>query len=171
MNAINLKPTSENSMEVVEDFVLNETQITRKVFRAIIVKNKKDATKPVREWIIHQRKRKNEEWEDLNPINLASLKAVEGIKLELKYEVVHKLLETFQTCEAIANEGIYKEPKELIVCEPGALLQIDGKRKHFIKKLIDQDYGNEVWEQLIESNPDLVSKLSYAKIQLDRKKN
>ncbi|PAP76330.1 hypothetical protein BSZ37_07675 [Rubrivirga marina] len=75
-----------------DDVVLRETSTTRLVFRAVLVDNAKDAAQPVRGWIVSQRKRKGDEWEDHNEVALSNMRAGEWVKTELRAEEVDKLV-------------------------------------------------------------------------------
>jgi len=72
--------------------VLRENSAYRVVFRADLVDNAKDATQPVRGWIVSQRKRESGDWEDHNEVTLNNLRAEQWVKTELKAEEVDKLM-------------------------------------------------------------------------------
>ncbi|MBD7962530.1 DUF4263 domain-containing protein [Fictibacillus sp. Sa2CUA10] len=98
-----LNSTSKDSA-MGTDIILRENNLTRLLFRPQIVNNQKDINAPVNGCFIFQKKKKDDEWEDFKDFNLTSLKAYEGIKLELKSDEMLKLM-----TEADAYYKIHKE--------------------------------------------------------------
>ncbi|MBK9132042.1 MAG: DUF4263 domain-containing protein [Gammaproteobacteria bacterium] len=67
-----------------DDLILRETDITRLIFRPILVDNQNQQEASVKGAFLFQRKGKADEWEDIEAIPLSKLKKGEGVKLELK---------------------------------------------------------------------------------------
>lgn len=65
--------------------------------------------------------------------------------------------------------GLPKGYQSLVVGSEDEVVIVDGREKEYIKKLIAGNYGEDIWRQLVESNPSLATKLSYAQIQASRK--
>jgi len=57
------------------------------------------------------------------------------------------------------------------VIDPSSIVINDDNSAEYIRKIIDAWYGEEVLADLTESNPDLISKLSHAKIQHEREQD
>ena len=68
------------SAQDTDPIVLRESETRRLVFKAMIV-DKPEA--PVRGYFVWQRKRAEDEWEDITGETLTTLKAGEGYSLEL----------------------------------------------------------------------------------------
>jgi len=153
----------------VSDRVLSETTMTRKVLRAELVKNEKNPDAVVRITIVHQRKKKEDEWEDLPAESLAKLKAGEQAKMALDTKETLQLYEELQAVSKIYEEkGIQWGKKRLIVGFDTELLKITPQRKAVIQSLLDQNHSEEVWDELVDKQPDLATKLSQARLQQKR---
>ena len=169
MDKFTTTSTSSHSEKVKEPVILEETSTTRRVFIADINDSKIEKGETVSGTIIHQRKNKKDEWESIESINLTSLKGGEGVKLRLKSDQTKRLYEGLTKLYAISNEGVQSGVNEFVVGRSDEILTIPKERKEFINQLIQEDFGEEVWEELIELNPDLATRLSYARIQSKRK--
>jgi hypothetical protein len=92
MESIRIQSTSKSSA-ITDDIVLRETQITRLIFRPLLIENAKANAASVKGTFIFQRKRKNDSWENNCDLHLSSLKASEWVKLPLKGVELLKLYE------------------------------------------------------------------------------
>ncbi|MFW6110269.1 MAG: Shedu immune nuclease family protein [Patescibacteria group bacterium] len=172
-----LKRVSREAAEL-EDIVLEEkseilyeTKITRKVFRGMIVKNEKMEKPGVRGYIIHQKRVANDEWEDIQTMDLRNLKQGEGIKLLLKTDVMSKLYAVLSDLYKIAEKyGLPGSEEEFVVARATELLKVEKGRREIIKQLLEQNYGDDIWNQLARKDPSLAARLAYSKIQIDREK-
>lgn len=124
----------------------------------------------VKGWIIHQRKGVKGGWEDLKTIDLNKLRSGDGVKLELDSEQIKKLTEGLDQLRAIAEQsGIKYGQRKFVVGDEREIIVIpDAKRRAVIRKLIDENSGEEFWQVLTAAKPDLAKRLSYSRIQLDR---
>ena len=77
---------SSHFMEIAEPVVIEEHKTTRKVIIVGINDAKVESGETVSITIVHQRKKKNDEWEDVKSINLNTLKGGDGVKLKLNSE-------------------------------------------------------------------------------------
>lgn len=98
-----VKSTSSHTAEV-EPIIIRETTTTRLVFKPMMVDNKKNPRAALRGNFIYQRKGRNDEWEDINEVNLNALKSGEGVKLTLKSEELLNFLK-----EIVALYKLYHE--------------------------------------------------------------
>lgn len=89
---IDMKSTSGFSA-IVNPIILRETQTTRLIFRAMVLKNEKNPSDSVKGWFIFQKKKLSGSWENYNSFPLSKLKDGEWIKLELKSSEIKKLLD------------------------------------------------------------------------------
>lgn len=163
--------TSSKTADIVNEFILAESSTTRLIFKAKIVENPKDPEATISGYIIHQRKSKNNEWENIQDIKLNQLKSGEGVKFNLSCGETKKLFDALQESYALGKNGVMFGTKELVVEEASKIIAVPDNRRQIITTLLQQEYGEEVWEELISMNPDLASKLSSAKIQADRKES
>lgn len=171
MTHITTKSTSLHTAEIVEDFIIDETMTTRRIFKANIVSNAKDPSASVNGYIIHQRKNKNDLWEDVKDLKLSELKSGEGVKFNFSCGELKNFYEALEKSYAIGNKGVKLGTKELVVEEAHKIIEVPTERKQFINSLLQKNYANEIWEEILSVDPDLATKLSYSKIQADRKKS
>lgn len=170
MDKITTKSTSIYSADIVEPIVLEETPTTRKVFYATINDFKLQTHETVSGTIIHQRKGRNNEWENIKSINLNSLKGGEGVKLHLNSSQTRKLFDGLIKLYKISEKGINFGETEFVVGLANELIRVPKERRKFIKHLLDKEYGEEIWNELIDSSPDLATRLSLSRLQSERTK-
>ncbi|MCC5943007.1 MAG: DUF4263 domain-containing protein [Balneolaceae bacterium] len=161
------RSTSRNSAEIEEDIVLDDKLgNTRKIFRPQIVKKGSEVL--VRGHLIHQRKNVNDEWEDTDAINLNTLKGGEGVKLQLRSKQMKKFYEALNHLYEIAKEGVPRGEREWTVERADQIIKVDSNRVVFVRRLLEQDFGDEIWQELLDQKPDLATKLANARIQQNR---
>jgi len=161
--------TSLYSARLVEPVVIEENTTTRKVLIVELNDKKKDVGETVGITIVHQRKKKNDEWEDIESINLNSLKGGEGVKLNLDSKNTRKIYDELTKLYALVDkEGVKYGVQEFSIARADEIIKVPKDRKTVIERLLKENYGEEVWNELISSNPDLATKLSLARIQTNR---
>ncbi|HBZ25502.1 MAG TPA: hypothetical protein DEO54_04580 [Rikenellaceae bacterium] len=161
--------TSLYSARLAEPVVIEENTTTRKVLIVDLNDKKKDIGETVGITLVHQRKKRNDEWEDVESINLNSLKGGEGVKLNLDSKNTKKIYDELTKLYAYVNkEGVKYGTQEFSVVKADEIINIPQDRKTFIERLLAENYGEEVWNELISSNPDLATRLSLARIQTNR---
>ncbi|SRR6266566_1138006 len=84
--------TSASTADVT-DVVLRPGERRRLVFRATLVRNVNDPTASVRGTLVYQAKRDRDRWEDLDSLSLASMRAGEWTKIELRSGEILKLFQ------------------------------------------------------------------------------
>ena len=104
METRTVKSTSKRSA-TTDDVVLRETDITRLIFRPILVDNPKQNEASVKGTFIFQRKGQSDKWEDSESIPLSKLKKGEGVKLELKSAELLTLFTEIQNLYEMYREG------------------------------------------------------------------
>lgn len=163
--------TSRNSATLAEPIVIEENTTTRKVLIIELNDRKKDIGETVGITLVHQRKKKNDEWENVESINLNSLKGGEGVKLNLDSKNTKNIYDELTKLYALVDqEGVKYGVQEFSIAKADEILKVPQGRKVFIERLLSENYGEEVWNELISSNPDLATKLSLARIQTSRSK-
>lgn len=161
--------TSLYSARLAEPVVIEENTTTRKVLIVDLNDKKKEVGETVGITIVHQRKKKNDEWEDIESINLNSLKGGEGVKLNLDSKNTRKIYDELSKLYALVDkEGVKYGVQEFSIAKADEIIKIPKDRKTFIERLLSENYGEEVWNELISSNPDLATRLSLARIQTNR---
>jgi predicted kinase len=162
--------TSLNSARLAEPVVIEENTTTRKVLIVDLNDRKIDVGETVGITIVHQRKKRNDEWEDVESINLNSLKGGEGVKLNLDSKNTKKIYDELTKFYALVDkEGVQYGVQEFSIAKADELIKVPKDRKTVIERLLAENYGEEVWIELISSNPDLATKLSFARIQTNRR--
>jgi hypothetical protein len=99
--------TSFNSARLVDPIVIEENSSTRKVLIVDLNDKKKDIGETVGITIVHQRKKLNDEWEDVESIPLSSLKGGEGVKLKLDSKNTRTIYDELTKLYALVDkEGV-----------------------------------------------------------------
>jgi hypothetical protein len=164
-NFITTKSIGKGIAQVEEDFILCEEPMSRLVFRAQI------HNKGIRGKIIRQRRESsNDQWVPEKAIDIRSLGKNETINLTIDTDGIKNLyLAIVKLANILRQKGIEYGENKYAVVDPNQVIITDDNKARYIKKIIAAGYDQEVWNNLAESNPSLVTKLSYAHIQLTKK--
>jgi len=142
---------------------------TRKVMRALIVRNATNPQQRCKVVIVHQRKILGDQWEDVESINLATLRGGEGVKLDLNSTATYQLFEQLKNIFEIAeSDSIGYGTHDLVVGRAEELISADSSRAAVIQQLVSAGHSEEVWNDLINGNPDLATRLAHARLQQQR---
>ncbi len=109
-DSYHIRSTSNQSFEVGTDedesyIILSSGSTTRKVLKAIIVNNYSRPEDRIKIKLLHQRKAPSGEWEDAEAISLNTLRAGEGVRLDLDSETTSNLYKELINLYQIANSG------------------------------------------------------------------
>ncbi len=167
-NTVRTQQTSRSTSEILVNYVIDTNETTRKIMRARVVNNPNDADACISCVILHQRKGRNDSWEDEEAINLQTLRAGEGVRLNLGCRGTKALRSALEQAYSIGQQGVQRGISSFIVAGSDDVVIPAGAEARYIRQLIDQGLSEDIWEQLVETNPDLATKLSLAKIQTDR---
>ena len=152
------------------DKVLHETTTTRLLLRPLVVENQSNPDANVRVALIHQRKSPKGIWEDAPAPKLHELKAGEYVNLTLHTKATLELYHQLDNLYAIAEQHKIGSGKtRLVVGREEELVQGEASRLRMIKLLLARGHSNAIWNELIEVDPDLATRLSYARIHTQRK--
>jgi hypothetical protein len=164
------KTTSTSKVSAkVEDRELSVGKTTRRIIRSELVDNPKNSDACVKITILHQRKKPNDGWEDIESTPLTTMKAGEIMKLGLDSAETLKLLEELQNLYAIHDEkGIPKGEREIVVGFNTEIIKTDPQRAKVIQALLHQGYSEEVWQELVKHEPDLATKLCMFRLHQNR---
>lgn len=166
-NQVKVKQTSKKTTNIINPIKIDETSTTRRLLLATIVDNDKDKDACISATIIHQRKGKNDAWEDVEAINLQKLKAGEGVKMHFGCTQFKQLRDAIAKAYACGQNGVIPTGQYIFGKEDEFIIPI-GKEGKYIQSLLENNYGENIWKQLVELDPDLATKLSYAQIHSRR---
>lgn len=158
---ITIKSVGRGIAEVEEDFILCEEPMSRLVFHAQIHNN------GIKGKIIRQRREsKDDSWIPDKAIDIRTLGKNEAINLDVNTEAVKEFyLAILKLANILRQRGVEYGENKYTVVDPSSVIITDQNKATYIKKIIEAGYDEDVWNSLAESNPSLVIKLSYAKIQ------
>lgn len=157
---------------IKEPIIIYEKTTTRRIFIAQINDTKVEQGETVSGTILHQRKGLKDEWEDIQSIDLKKLKAGEGIKIKFHSDEIKKFYDGLTNLYQISGKGVpRKDGKYSFISEAEEILKVPKDRKELIQKLLKLNYCSEIWDELIEIDPGLATKLSFARIQSNRQKS
>lgn len=164
---INLEKTSAVTSVILNPILINQTETTRRALLCTVVDNPKDPSACISGTIVHQRKRRNQSWETVEYPPLSTLKAGESVPMHFTCSQLKNLRDALAKAYTIGDQGVLPTDEYLFGTKD-ELIATDKDKKGYVQKLLEQNYGEEIWEQLVETNPDLATKLSYARIHSDR---
>lgn len=169
MKTLRTNSTSRNSAEIIDPIVLDEKKTTRKVAYFRMNDKYKSINKTVSVKLIHQRKGANDKWEDVQSVNLTTLKAGEGVRLDLDCSMTQKLYQKLKAIyEYIEINEIPIGSQRFIFMNADNIIKVPASRREVIKRLLSEDYGKEIWNELDKVKPGLTLELSMARIQMQR---
>jgi hypothetical protein len=145
--------------------VLDEKPLSKLIFKPQI------HNKGIRGFLVRQkRSNKNEVWKDELSIKLKDL-TDDGVNFEIPSEGILNLYNGIKKLAAILRRsGVEYGENHYAVVDPDSVIITDENKTQYIRKILEAGYEEETWENIVELNPDLATKLSYARIQVERKK-
>ena len=160
---------TSNQSAVGADKVLAETGTTRLLLRYEAVQNANNPDAKIKVAFIHQRKSPKGDWQDSPNVPLSSLKAGEQVKFSLHSEPTLKLYQQLRNLYAVATKGVIGTGKtRLVVGREEEVIQTDVGRAKVINLLLAKGHSTEIWNELIRTDPDLATRLAYARIHAER---
>lgn len=161
-NTIGTRSVGPGFVEV-DDFVLDDKPRTKTVFSAQMHQD------GIRGWLIRYRKNTNGDCDEIVPVNFNQLHPNEGIKIELSTEAVRILYRKFDELRLLLEtQGIRYGEHEYSIVDANSLVVTEHNKATIIRKLLDKNLEEEIWNQLALNNPDLATRLANAKLQSDR---
>ncbi len=119
--------------------------------------------------LVHQRKRSRGNWRSEPYEPLSKLKAGEARRFVLTFDETHELCRELNNLYAIVDQfRVVPGVDDLVVAHPSEVIITDQNRARIIRTLLSKGYSDELWRELVRSDPDLVTRLSYAQIQKER---
>lgn len=149
----------------VNDVELSRSQrgLTRKVLRAELIDNPKDANCTVRACLVHQRRRtESDEWLDIPGPSLANTTAKDVAKFPLDSSETWKLMGHLADLYDISADGIHQGRIVVQLHNQDEVIRTDAGRAGIVRKLLTANHGGEIWELLVQLQPALADKLAAA---------
>jgi len=154
---------SRGVAEVKEEFILENTPRTRIVFRAYVHDD------GVKGEIYRYRKSVDGNLEEIIPINFNQLNESEGVKILLSTEALAELYEKTGLLKRLVEEkGVHWGEREYSINEISNLVITDQNKVPIIRKLLENNLSDDIWKELVQTNPDIASKLANSKLHSDR---
>jgi len=120
---------------------------------------------------VHQRKTPSGDWVNETSQPLSTLKAGEAKKFILDFDETSQLRDELNRIHAIVDQIHIKRGADHLVVAPEAeVIVTDQNRAKTIRSLLKRGYSEDLWEALIQNEPDLVTKLAYARIHVEKQK-
>lgn len=155
----------------VNDIVISENSITRRVLRPELIDNAKSAEACVKIAIVHQRKKPNDGFEDIEATPLSTLKAGKMMKLQLDTaETLNLHKELIKLFAIYQEKGIMFGENEIVVGFSSEMIKTTPGRAQVISALLEQGHSEEIWKRLVELQPNLADQLCMIQTYEKRKK-
>lgn len=162
MDTITTRTVGAGFAEIGES-VLTETPQTAIVFKPQMHDG------GIRGSLIRYKKNRNGAREAPIPVDFRRLNSNEGVEIELNTEAVTNLIRRIQELQALLEEeGVRPGTHRYRVTDADNLVITDQNRARIIQRLLDANLGEEIWNQLVQDNPDIATRLANSKIQEDR---
>ena len=132
MDTITTQSKGSNFVEVKDEFVLDETERTRTVFKAAMHSG------GIRRDIIRYRKNSDGTCEELIPVNFNSLHPDDGIKITLPTDAIRILFEKLKELEVILQKrGIRYGTHDFTIADASTLVINNKNKATIIRKLLE----------------------------------
>jgi len=149
--------------DVDEEFILEDKPHTRIAFKAQIHNG------GIRGWLYRYKKDVKGDIEAIITTDFRELHANEGIRIELSTSALALLHRKFNELQRLLMEkGIRYGENSFTITDANTLVITDENKAKIIRKLLDDNLGEEIWSKLAENNPDIATRLANAQIQTDR---
>ena len=164
--AIKTKYVKQGYAEVQGELIVDETSTTRTVVKRAMT------PKGIRAIVARQKKNNDGDFIDVNEVDFRSIGEDCGVKIDIPTAGLKELaIDLYHLFKTRKEQGVKFGEHEYIVAEKDSVLIVNDKNNHqVIQQLIEGDYSEEFWKELAESDSDLVTKLSSAKLQENRQK-
>lgn len=151
--------STSNLSARVQDIPLGESPNgqTRKVVRAVIVENTRNADCTVKIAIVHQRRSQTTEWQDMEGVPLSQLHAGETAKMALNTDETKALLERLQDLYRIGARGVQRGVRVLTLANEDAVISTEEGKARLLRKIaqsenleslarVDEEFGGSASE-------------------------
>jgi hypothetical protein len=149
--------------DVDEEFVLEDTAQTRIIFKAQIHND------GVRGCLYRYKKDVKGNIDAIMPVDFRQLHANEGVMIELRTATLAALYQRFtELTRLLEEQGIHNGERSFTIADANALVIKDENKAVLIRKLLDDNLGEEIWNQLVANSPDIATRLANAQLLTDR---
>ncbi len=162
MDTITTRTVGAGFAEIGE-FVLTETPQTAIVYKAQMHGG------GIRGLLIRYKKNKNGVRETPIPVDFRRLNPDEGVEIELNTEAITNLIRRIQELQTLLEEeGVRPGTHRYRVTNADDLVISDQNKARIIQRLLEANLGEEIWNQLVQDNPNIATRLANSRIQEDR---
>ena len=163
MDKVTTSSIGPGIVEVEEEQVLFETERTVIVFKAQM------HTEGIRGRIIRYKKDDSGRRNPVVPPDFRRVQPGEGTEIELKTEAISNLFQRLQSLNKLLEErGIYNGRWRFSISDGSDLVITDRNKASIIRKLLNANLGEELWDTLVQEQPDIASRLAKMKLHTDR---
>lgn len=147
----------------IPEFILTETPTTSIIFQPQMHDD------GVRGRIVRVKKDRNGNREAISSINFRELNPGDGVKIEINTEGISNLFRRIQELYTILEDrGVQPGTHHYRVADRNDIIITDRNKAQIIRRMLEANLGEEVWEQLVRSDPDIATRLANSKIHEDR---
>lgn len=151
---------------------ISKKGMRRKVLRTTLVNNPNIPENSVEISIVHQKRRSADvQWSDLIGPSLAQTTINNPSKLSLDTKETRALFEhltnLFKVDTATIEKGVFTVE---ILREEDVIIRSDSARSRLVRRLLEEHHGPEIWELLVQLEPDLAKKLTLSLAMQERQK-
>lgn len=118
---------------------------------------------------VHQRQRSQGRWENEPSEPTRGLKPGETRKFQLSFDETRELRNHLNNLYAIVDQfRMVHGEEDLVVAHPSEIIVTSHNKATFVRSLLRKGYSDELWKALVQNDPDLATRLSYAQIYSDK---
>lgn len=157
----------------IEDIELDQSTggLTRRVLRAEVIENPHDKNKSLSIGIVHQRRANTTvSWEDLGGTQLSELKGGEASKITFNTTQTKTLYDHLTNLYKVGSGGVRSGVTVLEIVDEDQVIRTDSGRARIIKKLLEGNHEQQIWDSLVQDDPNLATKMSLARIYTERQR-
>lgn len=146
--------------------------LSRKVLRDTLIDNPKTPENSVELCIVHQKRSTvDDAWSDVAGTSLQQTTVNMPSKLPLDTSETKVLFDHLVNLYQIGSQGIRRgQATVAILRDEESIIRTDTSRAQLIRKLLESNHGAEVWELLVQLEPDLAKKLSLSLVVQERQR-
>jgi hypothetical protein len=149
----------------VSDIDLSVTPkgLSRRVLRCELIDNPKNKQHSVKACVVHQkRKSVDDAWQDLDGTSLQNTTVLAPSKFPLDSAETWQLFDHLRNLYDIGADGIQRGRVVVQLSNAEEVIRTDSSRADVIRRILDAEHGEEVWDLLVQLQPDLAAKLTSA---------
>lgn len=123
----------------------------------------------IRGWLVRYKKDRSGARETPIPVDFRRLNSGDGVEIELNTEAITNLSRRIQELQVLLDEeGVRPGTHRYRITNADDLVITDQNKARIIQKLLQADLAEEIWNQLVQDNPNIAARLANSKIQEER---